>query len=149
MGTNNITMTATSVKGLPGVRVQRMDAGGTIYAGEPCYIVSDGDVERTDADGSLSAMAFGIVIAGKPDSGGTVFVDGDRVDVVTYGAVTGYASLTPGLPVYASTLAGQMQQAETFVTGDYITEVGMAVNATTILVNPIRHLGPAEDGTHA
>jgi len=147
MATNNITMTASDVRPLPGYRSVRIDAGGTIYAGEPCYIVSDGDVERTDADGSLSAMVLGVVVA--DNDGGTVFTDGDVVDVVYNGRVTGYSSLTPGLPVYASTLAGQMQQAETFVTGDYITEVGIAVTATEILVNPIRHLGPAEDGTHA
>lgn len=149
MATNNITMDASTVKALPGYKSRRFDAGGTIYAGESCYIASDGDVERSDADGSLSAVVFGVVIAGTPDAGGTVYTDGDRVDVACYGPITGYSSLTPGLPVYASTLAGQMQQAPTFVTGDYITEVGIAVSATVILVNPIRHLGPAEDGTHA
>jgi len=147
MATNNISMTASSIRPLPGYSSVRINAGGSIYAGEACYVGSDGDVVRTDADGSLSAMVLGIVIA--DNDGGTAFVDGNVVDVVYAGRVTGYASLTPGLPVYASTLAGQMQSAETFVTGDYVSEVGIGINATTILVNPIRHLGPAEDGTHA
>ena len=148
MGTNNITMTSTDVRPLPGYSSVRINAGGTIYAGEACYVGSDGDILRTDTDaGSLSAMVLGIVVA--DNDGGTCFVDGDVVDVVYAGRVTGYSSLTPGLPIYASTLAGQMQSAESFGTGDYISEVGIGINATTILVNPVRHLGPAEDGTHA
>ena len=149
MATNNVTMTSTDVRALPGYQSRRFNAGGTIYAGMPVYIDSGGSVQVTDADGSLTAMAFGIAIAGPPDTGGTVYTSGDRVDVVWNGPVTGYSDLTPGLPLYASTLAGQMQQAETFVGGNYITEVGIALSATVILVNPIRHLGPAEDGTHA
>ena len=147
MATNNITMVSTDIRPLPGYKSVRIDAGGTIYAGEACYVVDDGDIERADADaGSLSAVVLGIVVA--DNDGGTCFIDGDVTDVVYSGRVTGYSSLTPGLPVYASTLAGQMQQACTFGTGDYITEVGIAVSATEILVNPVRHLGPAEDGTH-
>ena len=147
MATNNISVNATDVRPLPGYQSVRIDAGGSLYAGQAVYIGSDGDVVAADADGSLSAMVLGIVIA--DNDGGTLFTDGDVVDVVYHGRVTGYASMTPGLPVYASTLAGQMQQAETFVTGDYISEVGIAVTATEILVMPVRHLGPAEDGTHA
>lgn len=147
MATNSISYTATTVRPLPGYLSVRIDAGGSLYAGQAVYIGSDGDVVAADADGSLSAMVLGIVIA--DNDGGTLFVDGNVVDVVYHGRVTGYASMTPGLAVYASTLAGQMQQAETFVSGDYISEVGIAVTATEILVNPVRHLGPAEDGTHA
>ena len=80
MATNNITIVANTVKALPGYSSRRFDAGGTIYAGEACYIVSDGDIERSDADGSLSAVVFGIVIAGTPDTGGTVYTDADALD---------------------------------------------------------------------
>ena len=147
MATNNISMTSTDVRPLPGYKSVRIDAGGTIYAGEACYIGSDGDILRSDADaGSLSAVVLGIVVA--DNDGGTVFVDGDVVDVVYSGRVTGYASMTPGLVVFASTLAGQMQTATTFATSDYITEVGIAVSASIILVNPVRHTGPAEYAAH-
>ena len=146
MATNNISVTATDVRPLPGYQSVRIDAGGSLYAGQAVYIGSDGDVVAADADGSLSAMVLGIVIA--DNDGGTLFTDGDVVDVVYHGRVTGYASMTPGIPVYASTLAGQMQQAETFASGDYVTEVGLAVDATTILVRPVS-LSTGEFVTHS
>ena len=146
MATNNISVNATDVRPLPGYQSVRIDAGGSLYAGQAVYIGSDGDVVAADADGSLSAMVLGIVIA--DNDGGTLFTDGDVVDVVYHGRVTGYASMTPGIPVYASTLAGQMQQAETFASGDYVTEVGLAVDATTILVRPVS-LSTGEFVTHS
>ena len=146
MGTNNISVTATDVRPLPGYLSVRIDAGGSLYAGQAVYIGSDGNVVAADADGSLSAKVLGIVVA--DNNGGTLFTDGDVVDVVYHGRVTGYASMTPGIPVYASTLAGQMQQAETFASGDYVTEVGLAVDATTILVRPVS-LSTGEFVTHS
>ena len=146
MATNNISVTATDVRPLPGYQSVRIDAGGSLYAGQAVYIGSDGDVVAADADGSLSAKVLGIVVA--DNDGGTLFTDGDVVDVVYHGRVTGYASMTPGIPVYASTLAGQMQQAETFASGDYVTEVGFAVDATTILVRPVS-LSTGEFVTHS
>lgn len=146
MATNNISVTATDVRPLPGYQSVRIDAGGSLYAGQAVYIGSDGDVVAADADGSLSAKVLGIVVA--DNDGGTLFTDGDVVDVVYHGRVTGYASMTPGIPVYASTLAGQMQQAETFASGDYVTEVGLAVDATTILVRPVS-LSTGEFVTHS
>ena len=86
MATNNISMTSTDIRPLPGYSSVRINAGGTIYAGEACYVGSDGDVVRTDADSSLSAMVLGIVVA--DNDGGTCFVDGDVVDVVYAGRVT-------------------------------------------------------------
>ena len=137
MATNNISVTATDVRPLPGYLSVRLDAGGSLYAGQAVYIGSDGDVVAADADGSLSAAVLGIVVA--DNDGGTLFTDGDVVDVVYHGRVTGYASLTPGLVVFASTLAGQMQVVDSFASGDYVTEVGLAVSATEILVRPVRH----------
>jgi len=147
MATNNISVTATDVRPLPGYLSVRLDAGGSLYAGQAVYIGSDGDVVACDADaGSLSAVVLGIVVA--DNNGGTLFTDGDVVDVVYHGRVTGYASMTPGLVVFASTLAGQMQQATTFGSSDYITQVGIAVTATEILVRPVSHNGPAEYAAH-
>ena len=137
MATNNISVTATDVRPLPGYLSVRLDAGGSLYAGQAVYIGSDGDVVAADADGSLSAAVLGIVVA--DNDGGTLFTDGDVVDVVYHGRVTGYAFLTPGLVVFASTLAGQMQVVDSFASGDYVTEVGLAVSATEILVRPVRH----------
>jgi hypothetical protein len=141
----DITITATDVRPLPGAAVRRFDAGGTCYAGEAVYIADDGDVERADADGSLSVIAIGIVVA--DNDGGTAFASGDRVDVVTHGPVTGYSSLTPGLPQYVSGTAGQMTQTPADLgAGTYEAIVGMAEAASIIYVNPdlVSALGTAK-----
>lgn len=134
MATNSISRTEADCRPVGKYLSVRKTTGGTVYAGEAVYIASDGDVERTDGDGSLSALALGIAVA--DNDGGTVFPTGTRVDIVTFGRVAGYSSMTPGLPVYCSTLPGQMQTADTFVTGDYRGVVGKAFSASEILVNP-------------
>jgi len=148
MGTNNISFTATDVRPVGPYLSVRVSAGGTIYAGMPVYIDSSGNAITADVDGSsLSAVVLGVAIA--DNDGGTCFVSGNVIDVVYQGRVTGYASMTPGLPVYASTLAGQMQQTESFGTGDYLTEVGVAVTASEILVRPVRLNSTGEFVTHS
>ena len=131
----DLTMTANLIRPLPGAVVRRMTAGDTSYAGEAVYIASDGFVDRADANGSLTAIAYGIVIA--DNDGGTVFAATNRVDVVVFGPVTGYSSLTPGMPVYVSATAGGMTIAPTDMgVGTYEMVVGMAESASVIFVNP-------------
>jgi hypothetical protein len=129
----DITITAADVRPLPGALCRRFDAGGTVYAGEAVYMASDGDVERTDADDSLTAQAIGIVVA--DNDGGTVFSSGDAVDVCMFGPLTGYSSLTEGLHVFVSGTAGGMQQDD-IGGGTYEFIVGRAESETTIFVNP-------------
>jgi hypothetical protein len=141
----DITITATDVRPLPGALVRRFDAGGTCYAGEAVYVASDGDVERADANGSLSVIAAGIVVA--DNDGGTAFASGDRVDVVCFGPVAGYSSLTPGLPQYVSAEAGQMTQTPGDLGGGtYECIVGLAEQSGVIFVNPnlVSTLGTAK-----
>lgn len=128
-----ISMTAADIRPLPGAMVRRKDAGGTIYAGEAVYVASDGDVERADADGSLSAQVYGLAVA--DNDGGTVFSSGDALDVCTLGPVTGYSGLTKGKHVFASGAAGGMQQTDVGA-GTYEFIVGRAESADTIFVNP-------------
>jgi hypothetical protein len=130
----DVSFTATDVRPLPQYVSRRFDAGGSIYAGQAVYIAADGDVERADADGSLTAQAIGIMVA--DNDGGTLAVSGDRVDVVVFGPVTGYSSLTPGLIVFASATAGGMTQ-DAPDNGTFVVPVGLAYDASTIMVNPV------------
>lgn len=141
----DITITATSVRPLPGAVVRRFDAGGTMYVGEAVYVAADGDVERADANDSLQAHVKGIVVA--DNDGGTAISAGDRVDVVCFGPVTGYSSLTPGLPMYVSANAGQMTQTPGDLGGGtYEGIVGANETAAIIFVNPhlVDSLGTAK-----
>jgi len=132
----DVTVTAGDVRPLPGAFARRFDAGGTIYTGQAVYIAADGDVEQADADaGSLQAQAIGICVA--DNTGATIATSGDRVDVVVFGPVTGYSSMTPGLLVFASTSAGGLVQG-TPAAGSHVVPVGIAFDASTIFVNPAR-----------
>ena len=132
----DVTVTAGDVRPLPGAVVRRFDAGGTLYTGQGCYIAADGDVERSDADSSsLTAQAIGIFVA--DNTGATIATAGDRVDVVMFGAVTGYSSMTPGALVFASTSAGGLVQG-TPSAGSHVVPIGIALDASTIFVNPSR-----------
>jgi len=134
----DITVTAGDVRPLPGFFSRRFDAGGTIYVGQSVYIAADGDVEQSDSDaGSLQAQSIGIMVANVDNYGGTVAVPGDHVDVVMFGPVVGYSSMTPGALVFASTSAGGLVQG-TPDSGSHVVPVGIAIDASTLFVNPMR-----------
>jgi hypothetical protein len=131
----SITLTAANIRPMPGAEVERFDAGGTVTPGQAVYIASDGDVEAADADGSLTALAVGVAVAGP--EGKTSFAAGDRVDVVTRGRVTGFSSMTPGKLAFVSPTAGEMTQVYDEVeSNDYEYVVGLAKSATDLIVMP-------------
>ena len=131
----DITFTASDVRPLPGYRSRRIESGDTIYTGEGVYIDSNGDGKSTAAGDSLTACAYGICAAVQVDGGGTVAADGVMMDVVYSGAVTGFSSMTPGLPVFVSATAGLLTQ-DTPAAGSYVFMIGIAESASIILVNP-------------
>ena len=127
-----ISFTASDVRPLPGYRSRRIEAAESIYTGEGVYLNSSGEGASTDADNSLTAAAFGLCCA--VEDGGTVAADGINMDVVYSGAVTGYSSMTPGLPVFVSATDGLLTQ-DTPSDGSYVYMVGIAESASIILVN--------------
>lgn len=131
----DITNAASGVRPLPNYISRRFDAGGSIYVGQPVYVAADGDVEMADAGGTLTGQAIGMAIA--DNDGGTLAVAGDRVDVLLFGAVTGFSSLTPGLKMFVSATAGGLTQDVPAV-GSLVCDFGIALDASTILVNPVR-----------
>jgi len=86
-----VSVTAADVRPLPGAIIRRFAAGGSLTAGDPVFIASDGDVEQATANAAASARAMGMVVAGS--DGATTYASGDMVDVVKYGAVAGFASV--------------------------------------------------------
>jgi len=130
---SSVTVTAADVRPLPGAIVRRYEAGATMTPGDLVYVASDAQVELADIDGAASAQAIGIVVAGP--QGKVSFVVTEQVDVVVFGPVTGFSSLTPGALHYGSVTAGDIETAAPAgSSGDYLWIVGYAESATTLFV---------------
>ena len=130
---SSVTVTAADVRPLPGAIVRRFEAGATMTPGDLVYVASDAQVELADIDGAASAQAIGIVVAGP--QGKASFVATEWVDVVVFGPVTGFSSLTPGALYYGSVTAGDIETAAPAgSSGDYLWIVGFAESATTLFV---------------
>jgi hypothetical protein len=130
----SISVTSAQVRPLPGAIVRNYQAGAAVTVGYGVYLDSSGYVQHSDADLSeAGARTIGIVVGSK--DGETAIVSGDRCSVVVFGPVGGYASMTPGEPVYNSKTAGRLDQTAP-TSGAYPQAVGRADSATVIFVNP-------------
>ena len=133
---SDISVTAASVK-LPNdnevIKIRGI-AGATLTPGQPVYLDGTNGWKPADADAAASGMARGLVLG--DGYGGTSFASGAVVDIVCYGRVTGYASMTPGGNVYVSLNAGALTQTAPPDSGDFIFAIGWAESASTIFVQP-------------
>ena len=108
-------------------------AGAALTVGYAVYLDSSGYVQHADADlSAVGARAIGICVASK--DGETSVVSGDRCSVAVFGRVSGFASMTPGAPVYISKTVGRLDQTAP-TGGAYPNAIGRATSATTIFVN--------------
>ena len=130
----DITLTAASIRPLNGAVVRRGLAGATLTPGQAVYLDGANGWKPADADAVASAQARGVVIS--DGSGSVSFASGTNVDIVVFGPVTGFASMTPGAAVYVSVTAGAMDQTAPTAAGDYVFEVGWAESAATLFVDP-------------
>lgn len=131
----DVTVNAADVRPLPGADIERFDAGGTATVGESVYMVSDGDVEQSDADAAVTARVIGIIVSAP--NGATAVIAGNRLDIVTHGPVTGFTGLTPGGLMYASITAGKISDTRpAAVSADFVWIIGWVLDATTIYVDP-------------
>jgi len=130
----DVAVTAANVRPLHGAVVRRGTAGATLTPGQAVYLDGANGWKLADADALASAQARGIVIA---DGVGSVsFASGARVDIVIYGPVVGYASMTPGGAAFVSTTAGAIDQTAPAATGDYPFAIGWAEAADVLFVQP-------------
>ena len=116
--------TAELIKPLDGAVVRRFTAGATIAAGEIVALMADGYVDPANTTDFTAACVVGIAIKAA--------VSGQRVDVVTLGAVVCLTDATPGSLIYASDTAGE--PSESVGTKDVL--VGVAESATVLFVRP-------------
>lgn len=108
-------------------------AGGTILPGDTVYLDGNNGWKKGDADAAASGQVRGIAIS----SGGALsYATGESLDIVVYGPVSGFASMTPGGAVFQSVTAGLMDQSSPALGGDFPFAVGWAMSASVIFVHP-------------
>lgn len=127
----NLAVTAAQVRPLDGAITRMFNLGGAVAPGDPVYIASDGDVERTDGNGA-AALANGRGLCVAIQGGKAVGAAGDRATVVMFGPVAGFTGLTPGAVGYVSNDAGKLEDAA----GAYTRIMGYAESATVFFVDP-------------
>lgn len=132
----NITVTAASVKLLNENEVIKIrgTVGATVTPGQPVYLDGSNGWKPADADAAASGMARGIALS--DNFGSTSFASGTVIDIVIFGRVGGYASMTPGGNVFVSLDAGRLDQTAPPNSGDFIFAVGWAESASVIFVQP-------------
>ena len=133
---SDITVTAADVRPLHPFLTARKRCGGSVNVGDSVYIDSSGYVQQTSAgtDTIGTSMCYGVVVAVNT-TGGTVAASGDYCDVVIYGRVTGFSSLTANQLLWVSTGAGKIANAQAS-SNHYNFCVGQTEDSTTILVRP-------------
>jgi hypothetical protein len=130
----DLTVTPADVRPLPGAISFRFTAGGTVNVGDEVYIAADDDVEQTDASALATANGRGIVVSAP--NGKLVAAAGDAVDVVVFGPVAGFDSLTPDTAGYASETAGKIADAAPTTASSAVWPVGYAQTAEVFFVLP-------------
>ena len=131
----NLTVTPRRVSPLNGAILRPYDLGGAANLGDAVYMAGDGDVEQASGGAAGTKKAIGVITAIGTE-GALTGVAGDRVSVVRYGPVAGFAGLTPGAPAYVSDTAGKV--ADAAGTNSFVLGSGDADDAgnAILFVNP-------------
>ena len=122
--------TVANIKPLDGAIVRRFTAGAAIEPGELVCMQSDGKIDPAIGTSVAAAQCLGVALP--PRNQGTAFADGDRVDVVVFGAVKCLTGATVGALIYVSDTAGEPSET----TGTKTSIVGIAESATVLFVRP-------------
>jgi hypothetical protein len=117
------TMAAYSVKQVF-VRVSGT-AGETVTTGQ-VVAIKDADGEWYKADANDSDVRPGVGIVGSKTGG-----DGESIEVILEGVLTGWSSLTEGQPGYLSETAGAVTQSAP----SWVQQVGVALSTTDYYFN--------------
>ena len=110
--------------------VVSMTADGTgLAARDVVAINASGQATKADADAIATSNVIGVAIAAI--AGGAVG------QIATYGTLAGYSGLTAGARQYASLTAGGLTETAPTAAGDCVVQVGYALSATTLIIQPV------------
>jgi hypothetical protein len=107
-------------------------AGETLATGNAA-VIKDADGLAYKADANVSTLRPAVGVIGK---GGTT---GQSVEIVLYGIIAGYSSLTESAPGYLSETPGAITQSAPA----WSQQVGLALSSTTYLINCQNYLDTA------
>lgn len=131
-----LTVTQAQVRPLLGSVVKPFVANEAIDVGEAVYMASTGKVALADADAAGTARVIGIVVAVGAYGKLSAAAD-EAVDVLLYGPLEGFSSLTPGAQFFASVTPGEIEDtAPAGASGDFRWIIGWAMSATSLFVDP-------------
>jgi hypothetical protein len=128
-----ILVTPAAVKPLEGAMIRRGTAGASGTVGQFVTLQSDGKWDPSSSTASGTAAMGGVVVAVNGQAGASSFGDGDRIDIVRYGAVAFGTGMTPGAAVYVTVSGGGDQTAP--VAG-VVFKAGYAEAANILFVAP-------------
>jgi hypothetical protein len=120
------------------------DATGSKNAGS-AVTVATGNLSAALADGSGAQVCVGLLTQNWSTGDATVCGAGPlTLTTAQWDLVTGQSGgLTPGATYYVADVdAGNITSTAPSAPGDYVTVVGYAMNATTMIVQPAAPLGP-------
>jgi hypothetical protein len=127
----DLTITAANVRPLEGCIIRRFTAGEAMTPGQPVYMSAANTVSLCDASAVATNGCIGLVVSNH--NGAVSFAEGDPVDVVLYGPVTGFATnLAAATVVYTDDDAGILADAA----GTKDTVVGIGLSTSVLLVRP-------------
>ena len=130
----DITVTSADIQPGVGAHVRHFEAGAALTIGYAVYIDASGYAQHADANvDEASSRGLGLLISSQ--DGETTIASGAQCTVVFLGPVHGYASMTPGAPVYVSKTAGRIDHTKP-TGGAYQRSIGSAISAGCVFVNP-------------
>ena len=107
--------------------------GAEAAPGAPMYLDGANGWKPADADAAASGQARGILAAVQGSLLGAI---GDRCDILCFGRIGGFASMTPGAAVFVSVTAGRLDQTAPAAGGDFVFAIGWAESASVIFIHP-------------
>lgn len=113
-------------------------SGSPITQGQAVYFNAADSVELAEANAAGTVPCKGLVYAASiaANALGAIILDG-LISMADWTTIIGSASLTTGAIYYLSpTTAGKLTATAPSTVGQYVQEVGFAIDTTTLLVKP-------------
>ena len=122
-------LTITAVRPTTNSRIDLVNYGATIAAGNTLYRAADGEYLLADADASaLTKVVRGIAVTPGIDGGQGIIIDQGNIILVG-------ATMTVGATYFAGPTPGEIVPYGDLGSGDYITRIGTAKTATEMILS--------------
>lgn len=125
----DLVITAANVQQASGPRPKVATAGAGLTGGQPFYFDASSNAQPAQADSAAHATIAGVVIT-ETVAAGQQFAYAQSGAVLTIGA-----AVVKGANYVVSANAGKIAPDADLTAGNYVTEIGRAINTTQIQLN--------------